>query len=181
MIVRENTEDLYAGVEYDVHYGGGEADHRHGGRQNPRGRGHLHQADLASRGRAGSSRPRSNTRGSTAARKISAVAKANIMKYTDGLFFRVAAGSGEGVSGHRVPGSARRQHVHAARPEAGTVRRAGDGEPVRRHSLRPVRRSGRRPGRRAGREHRRRHARCSSRRTAPRPSTRARTRSIPSR
>ena len=46
VIVRENTEDLYAGVEYDVAFAGGEADHRHGGRQDPRGCRDLDQADL---------------------------------------------------------------------------------------------------------------------------------------
>ena len=48
---------------------------------------------------------------------------------------------------HRVRGPDRRQHVHAARAEAGGVRRAGAAEPLRRHRLRPGRRAGRRAGR----------------------------------
>ena len=56
----------------------------------------------------------------------------------------------------RVRGSHRRQHVHAARPEAGPVRRARAAEPVRRHRQRPGGRPRRWPGRRARRQHRHR-------------------------
>ena len=88
VIVRENTEDLYAGVEYDVD--SAEA---------------LKIIDMAGgkirKDSAISIKPISITasrRIFTAAfeyarkygrKKISGVAKANIMKYTDGLFFRV--------------------------------------------------------------------------------------------
>ena len=44
----------------------------------------------------------------------------------------------------RVRGPHRRQHVHAARPEAGAVRRPRPAEPVRRHRQRPGGRAGRR-------------------------------------
>lgn len=90
VVVRENTEDLYAGVEYDV------------------------RSDEAKQiiGMAGgkiredaaiSIKPISETGSRRIAKtafeyarqygrkKVSAVAKANIMKYTDGLFFRMAA------------------------------------------------------------------------------------------
>jgi len=90
VIVRENTEDLYAGVEYDVHTA------------------EAKQIIDMSAGKiredsAISIKPISIT-GSRqiikaafeyarqyGRKKISAVAKANIMKYTDGLFFRVGA------------------------------------------------------------------------------------------
>ena len=88
--------------------------------------------------------------------KVTAVHKANIMKHTDGLWLAVATEVAEGVPGHRVRGADRRQHVHAARAEARAVRRDRPPEPLRRHPQRPGRRPGRRPRRRAGREHRRR-------------------------
>ena len=58
----------------------------------------------------------------------------------------------------RVRGPDRRQHVHAARPEAGAVRRPGPAQPVWRHHQRPGGRARRRPRRGAGRQHRRRDA-----------------------
>ena len=69
VIVRENTEDLYAGVEYDVHTAGSEADHRDGGRQNPRGLRRSPSSRSRSPVRAASSRPPSSTRASTAAKR----------------------------------------------------------------------------------------------------------------
>ena len=59
------------------------------------------------------------------------------------------------------------------------VRRDRDAEPERRLHLRRARRAGRRHRHRARREPLGRRSRCSRRRTAPRRSTRARTRSIP--
>src|SRR5258706_11717494 len=90
IIVRENTEDLYAGVEYDV--------------DTPEAK----QIIALSGGKirsdsAISIKPISPTGSKQIARyafeyavkngrkKVSAVAKANIMKYTDGLFFRSCA------------------------------------------------------------------------------------------
>ena len=75
-------------------------------------------------------------------RKVTAVHKANIMKLSDGLFLescRTVAADYDGPD--RVRGPHRRQHVHAARPEAGPVRRARPAEPLRRHRQRPVRRA----------------------------------------
>ena len=57
--------------------------------------------------------------------KVTAVHKANIMKLSDGLFLescRTVAAELRGPD--RVRGPHRRQHVHAARPEARAVRRA---------------------------------------------------------
>ena len=87
-------------------------------------------------------------------RKVTAVHKANIMKHTDGLFLATRDPDRQGLSGHRVRRADRRQHVHAADAEAGTVRRAGPAEPVRRHPQRSGGRTGRRLGRGARSEHR---------------------------
>jgi isocitrate dehydrogenase (NAD+) len=98
VIVRENTEDLYAGVEFDL--GSREA------RQVVEMSGGKIAPDSAI-----SIRPISETASrrivrftfdyaaANRRRKVTAVAKANIMKFTDGLFFRVArevAGDYEG-------------------------------------------------------------------------------------
>jgi isocitrate dehydrogenase (NAD+) len=88
VVVRENTEDLYAGVEYDV--GTPEAKQiiaMAGGKIRPDA-----AISIKPISPTGSRRilkfafdyARKNGR-----KKVSAVAKANIMKYTDGLFFRV--------------------------------------------------------------------------------------------
>ena len=71
----------------------------------------------------------------------------------------------------RVRGPDRRQHVHAARPEARAVRRHGAAEPVRRHRERPVRGARRRAGGRARARTSGPRRRSSSRSTARRPST----------
>ena len=90
VVVRENTEDLYAGVEYDVHTA--EA------KQIIDMAGGKIREDAAI-----SIKPISETGSRRIAKtafeyarqygrkKVSAVAKANIMKFTDGLFFRMAA------------------------------------------------------------------------------------------
>ena len=88
VVVRENTEDLYAGVEYDV--GSVEANEiikMAGGKIRDNS-----AISIKPFSQFGSQRiikfafdyARANGR-----KKVSAVAKANIMKYTDGLFFRV--------------------------------------------------------------------------------------------
>lgn len=90
VIVRENTEDLYAGVEYDVHtpeakqiidMAGGKIREDSAISIKPISITGSHQIIKAAFEYA-----RQYGR-----KKISAVAKANIMKYTDGLFFRVGA------------------------------------------------------------------------------------------
>ncbi len=90
LIVRENTEDLYAGVEYDLGSDGAKKI--------------IEMAEGKIReDSAISIKPISVTGSRRIAKtafeyaringrkKVSAVAKANIMKYTDGLFFREAA------------------------------------------------------------------------------------------
>ena len=89
VIVRENTEDLYAGVEYDL--GSDEANHII-----DMGQGKIRRDSAISIKPISVSGSRrivhyafqyalDNNR-----KKVSAIAKANIMKYTDGLFYRVA-------------------------------------------------------------------------------------------
>ncbi len=88
VIVRENTEDLYAGVEYDT--GSVEANEiikMAGGKIRENSAISIKPfSDFGSRRiiKFAFDYARANGR-----KKISAVAKANIMKYTDGLFFRV--------------------------------------------------------------------------------------------
>ena len=186
VIVRENTEDLYAGIEFErgkpetgelidyINRISPRAARSESGRRDR----HLDQADQRLRHASGSCATPSTTPAQNGRKKVTAVHKANIMKFTDGLFLATARRSGQGVSGHRVRGPHRRQHVHAARAEARTVRRAGAAEPLRRHPQRPGGRPGRRPGRGAGGEHRAQTARSSRPPTAAPRSTRARTRSI---
>lgn len=89
VLVRENTEDLYAGVEFDV----GTPEAKQIIELAPAGKIHPESAiSIKPISRARSERiiryafeyARRYGR-----RKVTAVAKANIMKYTDGLFFRV--------------------------------------------------------------------------------------------
>src|SRR5579871_1363190 len=83
VIVRENTEDLYAGVEYDVHtpeakqiidMAGGKI---------------REDAAISINGSRRIIKKAFEYARQYGRKKISAVAKANIMKFTDGLFFRV--------------------------------------------------------------------------------------------
>jgi len=95
VIMRENTEDLYAGVEYDA--GTAEAE-----------RIIAESAGRIAPDAAVSIKPISASRTSRIARyafeyaraygrhRVTAIAKANIMKYTDGLFFRTCAEVAEG-------------------------------------------------------------------------------------
>ncbi|HEY8391872.1 MAG TPA: isocitrate/isopropylmalate dehydrogenase family protein [Capillibacterium sp.] len=89
VVIRENTEDLYAGVEFDA--GSPEAKAIIG--MAPAGKIHPEAAlSIKPISRAGSERiiryafeyARRHGR-----RKVTAVAKANIMKFTDGLFYKV--------------------------------------------------------------------------------------------
>ncbi len=89
VIVRENTEDLYAGVEYDQFTEEAKSIIKMAGPGKIREDAAISIKPISA---SGSRRiiefafkyARENGR-----KKVSAVAKANIMKYTDGLFFRV--------------------------------------------------------------------------------------------
>ena len=123
VIVRENTEDLYAGIEHMVGPDAAES---------------IKIITRAASERI--ARYAFDYAVANGRRKVTAVHKANIMKLSDGLFLescRTVAADYDGPD--RVRGPHRRQHVHAARPEAGPVRRARAAEPVRRHRQRPVR------------------------------------------
>ena len=88
VIVRENTEDLYAGIEYDL--GSDEQKYLIGltkGRITPDSAISLKPiSESASRRIA---KYAFNYAVNHGRKKVTAVAKANIMKYTDGLFFRM--------------------------------------------------------------------------------------------
>lgn len=89
VVVRENTEDLYAGVEYDL--GTPEAKHiieMAGGRIREDSAISIKPISVTGTRRIAKfafEYALKNNR-----RKVTAVAKANIMKFTDGLFYRVA-------------------------------------------------------------------------------------------
>jgi isocitrate dehydrogenase (NAD+) len=98
VLVRENTEDLYAGVEFDV--GSPEAEQIR--QYNPK---------KIAEGSAISIKPISEAASKRIAKfafdyavengrkKVTAVAKANIMKFTDGLFYRAAREVAKGYEG----------------------------------------------------------------------------------
>ena len=180
VIIRETTEDIYAGIEFEQGTPRREELiawlEAHGEQLPQRDSGHLDQADLDHRHAAGL-RVRLRLRARAwAARKITAVHKANIMKFTDGLWLRVArevaAENPDIEFEDRIADNICMQLVQ--RPEEYDVH--GAAEPLRRHRLRPRGRPDRRPRRRARRELRPAASRSSSRRTARRRSTPARTR-----
>ena len=88
VIVRENTEDLYAGVEYDVN--STEANQiiaMSGGKIRPGSA--ISIKPISAEGSRRIIKFAFDYARANGRRKVSAVAKANIMKYTDGLFFHV--------------------------------------------------------------------------------------------
>ncbi len=137
VVVRENTEDLYAGIEHVVVPGVVES--------------LKIITEVASTRICRFAFEHAVKRGR---KKVTAVHKANIMKLSDGLFldcFRKVAREFPELAGRRHH---RRQPLHAAGAVTRALRRAGDGEPLRRHRLGPLRRPGGRAGRGAGRQHR---------------------------
>ena len=157
VIVRENTEDLYAGIEFE-----------RGSQEIEKLRRFLAD-ELASPTRedAGISIKPISVFGSErivesafayaeeyGRSKVTAAHKANIMKYSDGLFLEVAREVAGAPSGHRVRGPDHRQPVQPAGLAARGVRRGGPAQPLRRHRLRPRRRPDRRPRAGARGEHR---------------------------
>ena len=103
VIVRENTEDLYAGLEHEVVPGRRrEPEDHHRGRLDP------HRAASPS-----------STRARTSGKRVTAVHKANIMKMSDGLFLDCVRDGRRGLSRHRLRRAHRRRGVHAAGDEPG--------------------------------------------------------------
>ena len=174
VIVRENTEDLYAGIEFE--------------------RGSLGAREVAAaierasgahiRDDAGISIKPISEFGTRRVvqfafdyarahgrKKVTSVHKANIMKHTDGLWLEVSREVAEKNTDIEFEDRIVDNMCMQLRAEARAVRRAGAAQPLRRHRLRPRRRPGRRPGGGARRELRHATPRCSSRPTARRPST----------
>ena len=105
------------------------------GQRDPRGLGPLDQADHRSRARSASCATPSSTRAATAGKKVTAVHKANIMKFSDGLFLatarEVAKDYPDIAFEDRIVDNLCMQLVQ--RP--GELRRPGAAQPVRRHRL----------------------------------------------
>jgi isocitrate dehydrogenase (NAD+) len=93
VLIRENTEDLYAGIEYEQ--GGEEAEEliawieKHGGRLRHRDAG-ISIKPLSVSGTQRIVKFAFDYARRNGRRKVTAVHKANIMKFTDGLYLRVA-------------------------------------------------------------------------------------------
>jgi isocitrate dehydrogenase (NAD+) len=93
VLIRENTEDLYAGIEYEQ--GGEEADEliawieKHGGKLRHRDAG-ISIKPLSVTGTRRIVQFAFDYARRNGRRKVTAVHKANIMKFTDGLYLRVA-------------------------------------------------------------------------------------------
>ena len=188
VLVRENTEDLYAGVEFKA---GLEKTARLIGAINELADGKKINSDPANTGVSIKPISVAGTRQIAKyafdyavqhqRKSVTSVCKANIMKYTDGLWYDVTRSvalaykakfewedlaqgvkpdpelAGK-VDRHRRQDRLRRtpdrQHVHAACAKARALRCDCHREPLRRYFERPVRGSRRRFGRGSGREHR---------------------------
>ena len=158
VVVRENLEDLYAGIEFEEGAGNAlELIHfirAHHGSQIPTDSGITIKPISVE----GSRRivkfafeyARANGR-----KAVTAIHKANIQKHSDGLFLRVAREVAEDYPGYRVLGHDSGRYVHAACAPAGTIRRHGHAELVWRYSVRPLCRAGGRSWCGSRREHRR--------------------------
>ena len=114
VVVRENTEDLYAGIECQVSEDRAESTKLITRKACER---ICHFAFEYAR--------RENRS------KVTAVHKANILKLTDGLFLKIAREVAEKYPDIGVRRPHRRQHGHAAGAEAGAVRRHGHAQPLR--------------------------------------------------
>ena len=161
VIVRENTEDLYAGIEFESGSEAAEELIATLGRLQPKQLNaevrHLDQAPepggvradhpLRLRVRAGTGPPRRPLRDEGEHHE------AHGRALPRGLPARRRR-----VRRHRATREPRRRDLHGPRAAAGGVRRARAPEPLRRHRVRSRRRPRRRPGRRARREHRRRRS-----------------------
>ena len=144
IIVRENTEDLYAGIEYEQGTPDAEeliALDRGARRQAAlERRRHLDQADL-DHGHAPHLRVRLRLRAPQRPPQGHGRPQGEhheVLRRP--LAARRARGRGR-ERRRRVRRPDRGQHVHAARPAAGGVRRARAPEPLRRRALRPLRRA----------------------------------------
>ena len=103
IIVRENMEDLYAGLEHEVVPGVVQA-----------------LKIITEKGSTRIAKFAFDYARKHGRKKVHAIHKANIMKLSDGLFLRCCRTVARGVSGGRVPRAYRRQHLHAAGDESVT-------------------------------------------------------------
>ncbi len=184
VVVRENTEGMYTGIEFEVGTAAAKEliafirrhDRAHGPRRQRASRSRRSRSSAAT----GSFGSRSTGRWSVRRARGHRRHKANIMKFSDGLFLevarRVAAEDYPEIAfDDRIIDALCMQLIQAP----GAVRRAGAAEHVRRPRRGALRRADRR--RRASRPGAHfggvdgRSSRCSRRRTAPRPTRRART------
>ena len=144
VIVRENHEDLYAGIEFEQ--GSPEAAKLREVIKELSGKEIREDSGISIKPisvygttrivRSAFEYARDNGR-----RKVTAAHKANIMKFSDGLFLRTAEEVAEGLPRRRVRGPDHRQPLQPARLAAGGVRRDRAAEPLRRHRVRPRRRA----------------------------------------
>ena len=147
VVVRENTEDVYTGVEFEV--GTVELKELIAFIDETTGVRIREDSGISVKAisRGGSERiarfafDEARRRGR---KRVTAAHKANIMKFSDGLFLEDGEACRRGVSGHRVRRPDHRRAVHAARPVPGALRRPGAAEPLRGHRLRARRRPDRR-------------------------------------
>ena len=131
VIVRENTEDLYAGLEHEVVPGVVESLKIITAQASTR----ISEFAFEYARRHGR-------------KKVTAIHKANIMKLSDGLFLDCAREVSRQYPDIQYDEKIVDADVHAAGAEPVAVRRAGAGEPVRRHRVGSLRRPGRRARRR---------------------------------
>ncbi len=99
---------------------------------------HHREADQRQRHASGSSGSRSSTRRANGRKKVTVGHKANVMRYSDGLFLQTAEQEIAGLHRRRVAGDPDRSPQQPPRPGTGHVRRVAAAEPVRRHPERPV-------------------------------------------
>ena len=118
VIVRENTEDLYSGLEHEVVPGVVES--------------LKIITEEASERIATFAFEYARKHGR---KRVTAIHKANIMKMGDGLFLKSVQKIAARLSRHHLRRAHRGCRVHASRDEPDAVRRPAAAEPVRRHRL----------------------------------------------
>ena len=125
VIVRENTEDLYSGIEHEVVPG-------------------VIESLKIITERASTRIARFAFEYARRAETLARHGHSQGEHHEDvgRPLHRLRAGGGGGISGHRLRHTDRRRRVHESGDEAGEVRRAAPAEPVRRHRVRFVRRPG---------------------------------------
>ena len=156
VIIRENTEDLYAGIEFE-----------RGTPENAALREKLAELGSIVRDDAGISIKPISVFGSERIvrhafdyavthgyKKVVAAHKANIMKFSDGLFLEVAREVAADYPAIEFAGLHHRQPLQPADHVSGGLRGHRPAQPLRGHRVGPVRRDDRRAGRGGRREHR---------------------------